>query len=164
MANPDDFEGSDFEDEEETDLADDGLGLDDDLDEDLDEDGVPEVDDDLAEGDDAVADDSEADDTDDDDEEAAPPPDEPAVEEEEEEVPDLDEEEDDEEAEQSLEQLLGADGGSPARKKRGAKPASALGETTNPAGEGEFTCRSCFLVKRRAQLADEKSMICFDCA
>lgn len=31
-------------------------------------------------------------------------------------------------------------------------------------GEGEFTCRSCFLVKRRAQLADPKRLICLDCA
>ena len=28
----------------------------------------------------------------------------------------------------------------------------------------EFTCQSCFLVKRRAQLADGKQMICLDCA
>lgn len=31
-------------------------------------------------------------------------------------------------------------------------------------GAGEFTCRSCFLVKRRAQLANEKRLFCFDCA
>jgi hypothetical protein len=39
-----------------------------------------------------------------------------------------------------------------------------LGIATVPIGEGEFTCRSCFIVKRRSQLADEKKMICFDCA
>lgn len=39
-----------------------------------------------------------------------------------------------------------------------------LGLVTVPIGDGEFTCRSCFLVKRRAQMADEKKMICFDCA
>lgn len=39
-----------------------------------------------------------------------------------------------------------------------------LGIPTVPIGEGEFTCRSCFIVKRRSQLADEKKMICFDCA
>ncbi len=33
-----------------------------------------------------------------------------------------------------------------------------------PIGAGEFTCRSCFLVKRRAQLADETELICLDCA
>lgn len=35
---------------------------------------------------------------------------------------------------------------------------------TTPAGEDEFICRSCFLVKRRAQLADEDELICLDCA
>ena len=39
-----------------------------------------------------------------------------------------------------------------------------LGVLTVPIGEGEFTCRSCFLVKNRAQLADEKKMICLECA
>ena len=39
-----------------------------------------------------------------------------------------------------------------------------LGVLTVPIGEGEFTCRSCFLVKSRAQLADEKKMICLECA
>ncbi len=36
--------------------------------------------------------------------------------------------------------------------------------TSIPAGEDEFTCRSCFLVKRTAQLADDTDMICTDCA
>ncbi|MGM0818361.1 MAG: DUF4193 family protein [Actinomycetota bacterium] len=35
--------------------------------------------------------------------------------------------------------------------------------TSTPAGEDEFTCRSCFLVKRIAQLADPEEMICRDC-
>ena len=35
--------------------------------------------------------------------------------------------------------------------------------TSTPAGEDEFTCRSCFLVKRTAQLADADEMICLDC-
>lgn len=39
-----------------------------------------------------------------------------------------------------------------------------LGIPTVPIGEGEFTCSNCFIVKRRSQLADEKKMICFDCA
>jgi len=39
-----------------------------------------------------------------------------------------------------------------------------LSVPTIPIGEGEFTCRSCFLVKRRAQLADEEKLICLDCA
>lgn len=33
-----------------------------------------------------------------------------------------------------------------------------------PAGDEEFVCRSCFLVKRRAQLSDERKLICRDCA
>src|SRR5262249_32094711 len=33
-----------------------------------------------------------------------------------------------------------------------------------PRGENEFLCRSCFLVLPRHQLADEKRMICRDCA
>jgi len=28
----------------------------------------------------------------------------------------------------------------------------------------EFTCRNCFLVKHRSQLADKKKMLCRDCA
>ena len=30
--------------------------------------------------------------------------------------------------------------------------------------EDEFTCRSCFLVHHRSQLADEKKLLCRDCA
>ena len=30
--------------------------------------------------------------------------------------------------------------------------------------EGEFVCRSCFLVKRTTQIANRKKMICRDCA
>jgi hypothetical protein len=33
-----------------------------------------------------------------------------------------------------------------------------------PRQEDEFTCMSCFLVHHRSQLADEKKMICRDCA
>jgi hypothetical protein len=44
------------------------------------------------------------------------------------------------------------------------EPRDALNTTTTPIGANEFTCRSCFLVKRRAQLADADQMICFDCA
>jgi len=44
------------------------------------------------------------------------------------------------------------------------EPRDGLTSTTTPIGANEFTCRSCFLVKRRAQLADADQMICFDCA
>lgn len=40
----------------------------------------------------------------------------------------------------------------------------ALVERVVPAQTNEFTCRSCFLVKHRSQLADKKKMLCYDCA
>lgn len=33
-----------------------------------------------------------------------------------------------------------------------------------PPQQNEFTCRSCFLVKHRSQLADKRKLICRDCA
>lgn len=33
-----------------------------------------------------------------------------------------------------------------------------------PQQSNEFTCRNCFLVKHKSQLADRKKMICRDCA
>lgn len=33
----------------------------------------------------------------------------------------------------------------------------------SPKRPGEFTCRSCFLVKHRSQLADTKRVLCRDC-
>lgn len=39
-----------------------------------------------------------------------------------------------------------------------------LAAPEGPASDEEFVCRSCFLVKRRAQLADERKLICRDCA
>jgi Domain of unknown function (DUF4193) len=33
-----------------------------------------------------------------------------------------------------------------------------------PCGHGEFVCRSCFLVRTRAQLADGRTMTCRDCS
>lgn len=44
------------------------------------------------------------------------------------------------------------------------EPRDLLTVTAQPIGAQEFTCRSCFLVKNRAQLADTEEMICFDCA
>ncbi len=67
--------------------------------------------------------------------------------------------EDDEEEEASLEVLLGRDDDA----KGGADPRDDLAATPVTVGEGEFTCRSCFLVKRRAQLADADRLICLDC-
>ena len=71
---------------------------------------------------------------------------------------DLDED-DEEEGEASLEVLLGQD----ETQARTKAPRAVPSAVTATIGEGEFTCRSCFLVKRRAQLADPDKMICFDC-
>lgn len=47
---------------------------------------------------------------------------------------------------------------------RGDDKAEALVEKVIPAQANEFTCRNCFLVKHRSQLADKKKMLCRDCA
>ena len=39
-----------------------------------------------------------------------------------------------------------------------------LAVEVKPKQDDEFTCMSCFLVHHRSQLADEKKMICKDCA
>ena len=44
------------------------------------------------------------------------------------------------------------------------KGAEALIEKVVPPQANEFTCRNCFLVKHRSQLADKKKMLCRDCA
>jgi hypothetical protein len=80
-------------------------------------------------------------------------------EDEEEEVDDEDEDEE-EEDEETLEVLLGPDSDATVSTSRSRSDDSG----DAPPGEGEFTCRSCFLVKRRAQLADSTAMICLDCA
>ena len=46
----------------------------------------------------------------------------------------------------------------------GDDKAEALVEKVVPPQANEFTCRSCFLVKHRSQLADKKKMLCRDCA
>lgn len=55
--------------------------------------------------------------------------------------------------EQDLEEEFATVGEGSSRQSSGA----------TPAGEDEFTCRSCFLVKRRARLADVDELICADC-
>jgi hypothetical protein len=47
---------------------------------------------------------------------------------------------------------------------RGDDKAEALVEKVIPLQANEFTCRNCFLVKHRSQLADKKKMLCRDCA
>lgn len=69
---------------------------------------------------------------------------------------------DEEEGEASLDELL-------QREKveedpfRLEEPKEGLKVVVSPISAGEFTCRSCFLVKNRAQLADEVEMLCVDC-
>lgn len=46
----------------------------------------------------------------------------------------------------------------------GEEPKEDYSTVSAPAGDEEFTCQSCFLVKRQAQLADKRKLICFDCA
>jgi hypothetical protein len=72
-----------------------------------------------------------------------------------------DDDEEDEEEEASLDVLLR--GETEDDTVRGTDPRDELAKTPVTVGEGEFTCRSCFLVKRRAQLADADRLICLDC-
>lgn len=65
----------------------------------------------------------------------------------------------DEEEEESLEALLGTD-----ETVTEASPRVAGARAPEGIGEDEFTCRACFLVKSRAQLADADQLICSDCA
>ena len=174
MANADEFDDTDFEDGDDS-----GLEIDD-LDEDLggslneDEDDIAEtdlddIDLDTDDEDNEAEDADEVDEVDEDDEDVEDAELEggdetPAEDDDEEDVTDLEDEEDDEETEQSLDAILGSDDAAGDKKKRRRKATATFDETTNPAGEGEFTCRSCFLVKRRAQLADADQLICVDCA
>lgn len=140
----DDFEEVD-EDlvDEETDDEDEDDDVDLELDDDLGLDDIPVVADD---DDDIDVDDDDDDDAADDDDE-------------EEEVVAADE------AEESLDVLLAREQGEDDTLVRlDDEPRDGLVSVTTPIGADEFTCRSCFLVKRRAQLADEKKLICFDCA
>ena len=140
----DDFEETDDDlVDEETDEDEDDDDVDLELDDDLGLDDIPVVADD---DDDVDIDDDDDDDAaeDDDDEEEAAPAD---------------------EAEESLDVLLAREQGEDDSLVRlDDEPRDGLVSVTTPIGADEFTCRSCFLVKRRAQLADEKKMICFDCA
>lgn len=141
MAKKDDFEDDevlDLEDdaaEDEDDDEDDDLDLD--LDDDIPLDAIPVADDDDDDDDDEIDDDES------DDEPAAAA----------------------DEAEESLDVLLAREVGDDDGSIRlDDEPRDGLVAVTTPIGADEFTCQSCFLVKRRAQLADEKQMICLDCA
>jgi hypothetical protein len=143
----DDFD-EDFGDEEESaddlELADEDEELDD-----LDDFG--EADEELAadDGADDATDDDAADDEEDD-----------------EDLEDDEQEDDDDEDEESLDALLALEQGldDDDLVRLDDEPRDGLTSVSDPIGAGEFTCRSCFLVKRRAQLADERKLICLDCA
>lgn len=62
------------------------------------------------------------------------------------------EEKDDDEGDESIVELT--------REER----AESLAVKVLPQQADEFTCRNCFLVKHRSQLADRKKIICRDCA
>ncbi|MGH2784072.1 MAG: DUF4193 family protein [Actinomycetota bacterium] len=47
---------------------------------------------------------------------------------------------------------------------RGDERSETLPIKVLPQQSNEFTCRNCFLVKHKSQLADKKKMICRDCA
>lgn len=47
---------------------------------------------------------------------------------------------------------------------RGDDKTEALVEKIVPIQSDEFTCRNCFLVKHKSQLADKKRLFCVDCA
>ncbi len=70
--------------------------------------------------------------------------------------------EDEEDEEESLEALL-TRGRDIDDSEVDSQSRHGLAPVTPVVGAGEFTCRSCFLVKRRAQLADEERLICRDC-
>ena len=75
-----------------------------------------------------------------------------------------DEGDDDDEEEESLDVILAREQDLEEEFATVGESASRQPSTSTPPGEDEFTCRSCFLVKRRAQLADAADMICTDCA
>jgi hypothetical protein len=58
-------------------------------------------------------------------------------------------------AEEEAEELL-----EPGREER----VEALSVKVVPQQPHEFTCKNCYLVKHRSQLADKKRMLCKDCA
>ncbi|MDQ1478768.1 MAG: hypothetical protein QOE62_3997 [Actinomycetota bacterium] len=96
-------------------------------------------------------------------------PAEPAAEEEEDDVVDLDEELHPDDVEEALDVVLRertVAQGLEEDEEEDDEP-DERGETGTkivPRRENEFLCKSCFLVLPRHQLADEKRMICRDCA
>jgi len=168
VSNPDDFAADDElagEDSEELELEE--LPLDEDEDLALEEsgegDGEIALVEDLAPIDDFPVEEEDADEL--------PAPAVVEEEEEDEEGPDLDEEAEDvvvapdADDEESLDVLLSREK-TPSDDDLGRleEPRDGFSVPAQPISPNEFTCRSCFLVKNRAQLADEDKLFCLDCA
>jgi hypothetical protein len=75
-----------------------------------------------------------------------------------------------EEAETSLDEIIAkkADESAPEEAEEAVvsreERVEALTVKVVPQQPTEFTCRNCYLVKHRSQLADKKRMLCRDCA
>jgi hypothetical protein len=55
------------------------------------------------------------------------------------------------------------EGGAVVVATKGDERTDGIDSRIVPIQETEFTCRNCFLVKHRSQLADKKKMLCRDC-
>lgn len=75
-----------------------------------------------------------------------------------------------EEAETSLDEIIAKKADEPAEDSEDEavvareERVEALTVKVVPQQPTEFTCRNCYLVKHRSQLADKKRMLCRDCA
>jgi hypothetical protein len=78
-----------------------------------------------------------------------------------------------EEAETSLDEIIAKKSDEPAPEESEDEPVVEVGREERvealtvkvvPQQPTEFTCRNCYLVKHRSQLADKKRMLCRDCA
>jgi hypothetical protein len=76
-----------------------------------------------------------------------------------------------EEAETSLDEIIAKKADEPAPEESEDEAVVAREERVEaltvkvvPQQPTEFTCRNCYLVKHRSQLADKKRMLCRDCA
>lgn len=141
----DDIEDGEFLDQQDEDV---GGDLDEEIDEEIDEETLDEDSDD-----DAFESDDEFDEDDDEDEDESGEEADEALEELEAEELELTDDEADE---------LHVDEAATLRAIR--REELTLDVEAQGAGTGEFVCQSCFLVKRRTQLANKKKMYCLDCA
>lgn len=71
--------------------------------------------------------------------------------------------EDDDELDDELDELLEEDEEVQPLDEDDGKKAPKPRRKVELVSDDEFTCRSCFLVKKPSQLADRDAMLCFDC-